>query len=118
MLSLLRTIVLDRTFVKNYGSIYGKMARNKSLTSKPVSVLQRLREEAGLTQAQLAKLIPDKTGMRTLSQRSVSKWETGQSQPELTISQTKALCRALGKSLDELPNDLGFSKDFDDSGGD
>jgi DNA-binding XRE family transcriptional regulator len=113
-LSLLRTIVLDRVFVKNYGSIYGKMARNKNLTSKPVSVLQRLREEAGLTQAQLAKLIPDKTGMKTLSQRSVSKWETGQSQPELTIFQTKALCRALGKSLDELPDNLGFPRDGGD----
>ncbi|MEQ8464434.1 helix-turn-helix transcriptional regulator [Coleofasciculus sp. E1-EBD-02] len=94
------------------------MAKNNSLTSKPVSVLQRFREEAGLTQAQLAKLIPDKTGRKTLSQRSVSKWETGQSQPELTISQTKALCRALGKSLDELPDNLGFPKHFDDIGGD
>lgn len=75
-----------------------------------ISALQRLREEAGLTQEQLAKQIPDKTGMKTISQRSISYWETGESKPELTVSQMKALCRALGKSLDELPDDLGPPK--------
>jgi DNA-binding XRE family transcriptional regulator len=74
-------------------------------------VLQRLREEVGLTQEELARQIPDKTGMKTLNRRSISYWETGESQPELTISQTKALCRALGKTLDELPDDLGPSGD-------
>lgn len=73
-------------------------------------MLERLRTEVGLTQEQLAKQIPDKTGVKTISQVSISKWETGQSQPELTIPQTKALCRALGKSLDELPDDLGPPK--------
>ena len=95
-------------FVKNYSSIYAKMVRKKkTCDSKDMSVLQRLREEIGLSQEELAKLIPDKTGIKTISQRSISKWETGQSQPELTIFQTKALCKALGKSLDELPDDFG-----------
>lgn len=84
--------------------------KKQSSGSENVSVLQRLREEVGLTQEQLAKQIPDKTGIKTISQVSISKWETGQSQPELTISQVKALCRALGKSLDELPDDLGPPK--------
>jgi transcriptional regulator with XRE-family HTH domain len=70
------------------------------------STLKRLRTQAGLTQAELAKLIPDKTGTGTLSQRAISAWERGEYQPELTISQTKALCRALGVTLDELPDDF------------
>jgi DNA-binding XRE family transcriptional regulator len=97
--------------VKKYSSICIKMPRKKQhLVPENVSVLQRLREEAGLTQEQLAKQIPDKSGVRTISQRSISYWETGQSQPELTIPQIKALCRALGKSLDELPDDIGPPK--------
>jgi putative transcriptional regulator len=72
--------------------------------------LQILRETAGLTQEGLAKLIPDKTGTKTLTRQTVSNWERGLDQPELTIPQTKALCRALGKNLDELPDVLGPSK--------
>ncbi len=68
--------------------------------------LQRLREEAGLTQAQLAKLIPDKSRKKTLHQSVISRWETGEDEPELTIPQIKALCRALRKTLDELPDDM------------
>jgi transcriptional regulator with XRE-family HTH domain len=59
-----------------------------------------------LTQAELAKLIPDKTGNGTLSQRAVSAWERGEYQPELTIPQIKALCKALEVTLDELPDDV------------
>ena len=69
--------------------------------------LRRLREEAGLTQSELAKLIPDKTRKKTLTQQAISRWESGEDEPELTIMQTKALCRALGKSLEEIPDDLG-----------
>lgn len=73
-------------------------------------VLRRLREEAGLTQAELAKQIPDKTRTKTLHQSVISRWESGEDEPELTIVQTKALCRALGKSLEELPDDFGPPK--------
>ncbi|NJL22166.1 MAG: helix-turn-helix transcriptional regulator [Leptolyngbyaceae cyanobacterium SM1_3_5] len=73
-------------------------------SEKLSSTLKRLRIQAGLTQAELAKLIPDKTGTGTLSQRSISAWERGEYQPELTISQTKALCRALDVTLDDLPD--------------
>ncbi len=84
------------------------MARKKrGSTLETMSVLQRLREEVGLTQEELAKLIPDRSGKKTISQVAISGWETGDSQPQLTLAQTKALCRALKKSLDELPDDLG-----------
>lgn len=73
---------------------------------KPISPLKQLRLRVGLTQADLAKQIPDKAGSGTLSQRAVSAWERGEYQPELTIPQMKALCKALGVTLDELPDDL------------
>jgi putative transcriptional regulator len=71
-----------------------------------ISPLKRLRLQVGLTQANLAKQIPDKTGSGTLSQRAISAWERGEYQPELTIPQMKALCKALGVTLDELPDDF------------
>ena len=87
------------------------MARKKqNLDSKPMPALQSLRETAGLTQEGLAKLIPDKTGTKTLTRQAISNWERGLDEPELTIAQVKALCRALGKSLDELPECFGLPK--------
>lgn len=74
------------------------------------SLLKKLRIQAGLTQAELARQIPDKTGTKPISQRAVSAWERGEYQPELTIPQMKALCKALNVSLDELPNDCGPPK--------
>jgi putative transcriptional regulator len=82
------------------------MPENNQNQEEPISPLKKLRIQAGLTQAELAKLIPDKTGSGTLSQRAVSAWERGEYQPELTIPQVKALCRALGLTLDELPDDF------------
>jgi len=75
-----------------------------------MAALQILREAAGLTQAELAKLIPDKTRKKTLSQKAISNWETGKDEPELTIAQMKALCHALGKKLDDLPENFGPPK--------
>lgn len=79
---------------------------NQQTPEESTSALKKLRLQAGLTQAELAKLIPDKTGSGTLSQRAVSAWERGEYQPELTIPQMKALCRALGVTLDDLPDDF------------
>ncbi|NER36212.1 MAG: helix-turn-helix transcriptional regulator [Oscillatoria sp. SIO1A7] len=70
-------------------------------------MFQTLRERAGLTQAGLAKLIPSKRSFGNINQTSISDWERGITQPELTIPQTKALCRALGVKLEELPDDFG-----------
>ena len=72
----------------------------------PISPLKKLRLRVGLTQAELAKQIPDKAGSGTLSQRAVSAWERGEYQPELTIPQMKALCKVLRITLDELPDEL------------
>jgi transcriptional regulator with XRE-family HTH domain len=74
---------------------------------KDIPALQILRQAAGLSQSALAKKIPDKTGAKTLTQQAISNWERGVDEPELTIVQMKALCEALGKTLNDLPNDLG-----------
>ena len=84
-------------------------------SSSYVSLLRRFREEAGLTQAQLAKQIPDKTRTKTLTQSAISRWESGQDEPELTVFQMKAFCRALGKSLDDLPDEFASWRVVDDS---
>ena len=85
------------------------MSRKKQ-NPEDMPALRRLRQEAGLTQSELAKLIPDKTRRKSLTQQAISRWESGEDEPELTIAQTKALCRALGKSLEEIPDDLGPPK--------
>jgi len=87
------------------------MSRNKpnqDPSTKPA--LQLLREAVGLTQSQLASQIPDKTGVKTLTRQAISNWERGLDVPELTIPQVKALCQALGKNLNELPDNLGPPK--------
>jgi transcriptional regulator with XRE-family HTH domain len=70
--------------------------------TKVLSPFKQLRMQSGLTQAELAKLIPDKRGIKSISQRAISAWERGEYEPELTIKQTKALCQALGVTLDQL----------------
>jgi len=87
----------------------------KKHSSTYVSILRRLREEAGLTQAQLAKQIPDKSRTKTLTQSAISRWESGEDEPELTVFQMKAFCRALGKSLDDLPDEFASWGIIDDS---
>jgi putative transcriptional regulator len=83
------------------------MARKKRAENpEDMPALQVLREAAGLTQAQLASRIPDKSRKKTLSRQVISGWERGEYEPELTIRQVKALCRALGKSLEDLPDDF------------
>jgi putative transcriptional regulator len=77
---------------------------------KDIPALQILREAAGLSQAALAKQIPDRTGAKTLTRQAISNWERGIDAPELTIAQVKALCHALQKNLDELPDNLGPPK--------
>lgn len=71
-------------------------------TQKSPHPLKQLREEARLSQEELARLID-------VSVKSISRWETGRHEPTFTIRQVKALCRALGRNLDSLPDDLNFS---------
>ena len=84
------------------------MSRKKqSKDPDDMPVLRRLREAAGLTQSQLAGKIPDKTRTKTINQSVVSRWESGDDEPELTIPQMRALCSALGIPFEDLPDDFG-----------
>ena len=84
------------------------MSRKKqSENPDDMPVLRRLREAAGLTQSQLAGKIPDKTRTKTLNQSVISRWESGEDEPELTIPQMRALCSALGIPFENLPDDFG-----------
>jgi putative transcriptional regulator len=76
------------------------------LERESFSPLKQLRLRVGLTQAELAQQIPDKAGSGTVSRRAISAWERGEYQPELTIPQVKALCRALQVTLNDLPDDF------------
>jgi putative transcriptional regulator len=93
------------------------MSRKTQENDEGVSPLKQLRIKAGLTQVELARLIPDKTRTKTLTQQIVSAWEKGKYEPELTIRQIRALCRALGVTFDELPEDFGPPQEFPEDEG-
>jgi putative transcriptional regulator len=100
--------LLFLAYVKHACFLLKNMARKKKPENpEDMPPLQRLREAANLTQAQLAGRIPDKTRTKTLSRQVISGWERGEYEPELTIPQVKALCRALGIQLEDLPDDFG-----------
>jgi transcriptional regulator with XRE-family HTH domain len=77
--------------------------RNKSSSQENESPLKKLREEAGLSQQELAYRIG--VGVTT-----ISRWERGVSEAMLTVPQMKALCKELGKSIEELPDEFGSPK--------
>jgi putative transcriptional regulator len=64
------------------------------------SEFKKLREEAGLSQEALARLIG-------VTSKTISNWERGTNPASLTVPQMKALCKALGVTLDELPDHFG-----------
>lgn len=70
--------------------------------SQSQPTLKQLREQAGLSQEALARRVG-------VSSKTVSNWERGTNVASLTVPQMKALCEALGVTLDELPDD--FSSD-------
>ncbi|MGB7440651.1 MAG: helix-turn-helix transcriptional regulator [Coleofasciculaceae cyanobacterium] len=47
---------------------------------------------------------------------TISRWERGVSVAMLTVPQMKALCNALGKSLEELPDEFGPPKGGSEDG--
>ena len=61
--------------------------------------LKQLRDRAGLSQENLARLVG-------VSSKTISNWERGTSVASLTVAQMKVLCEALGVTLDELPDDF------------
>jgi putative transcriptional regulator len=62
--------------------------------------IRAIRASLGLTQLDFAVAIGT-------TPSSVSRWERGMSEPELTIVQVKRLCKLAGKSLEDLPDFLG-----------
>ncbi len=81
----------------------GKRNKSSSSSEENESPLKKLREEAGLSQQELASGIG--VGVTT-----VSRWERGVSEAMLTVPQMKALCKILGKSIEELPDEFGSPK--------
>lgn len=81
----------------------GKRNKSSSSSEENESPLKKLREEAGLSQQELASGIG--VGVTT-----VSRWERGVSEAMLTVPQMKALCKILGKSIEELPDEFGAQK--------
>ncbi|MGK7887684.1 MAG: helix-turn-helix transcriptional regulator [Leptolyngbyaceae cyanobacterium] len=67
--------------------------------SSSLSTFKHLREQAGLSQEALARLVG-------VSSKTVSNWERGMSVPSLTVAQMKILCDALNVTLSDLPDDF------------
>ncbi|GET44292.1 helix-turn-helix domain-containing protein [Microseira wollei] len=64
------------------------------------SPLERLRERIGLTQEELCR----RCGIPL---RTYARWVAGDGVSRPNIPQIKALCRELGISIEELPDDFG-----------
>ena len=76
---------------------------NTSGSQESESPLKKLREEAGLSQEGLARIIG-------VASATISRWERGASPAMMTVPQMKALCNVFGKSIEELPDEFGASK--------
>ena len=74
------------------------------------SWLLDMRKKLGLRQEDVAKAL-------NVTTRSIMNWESGKHEPKLSIRQTKALCKLLGVSLDEIPDDYWLHSKTDDEGG-
>jgi DNA-binding XRE family transcriptional regulator len=64
--------------------------------------LKQIRQELGMTQIEFAEAIK-------ATQRSIVRWENGQTKPALTIPQIKALQRQmkrLGLDFSDIPDDF------------
>ncbi len=76
------------------------MARpKKGQPQETDSPFKKLRLAAGLSQEDLVRV----TG---ISGSSISRWERGLAEPTMTVYQMKAFCKAVNKTLDELPDSL------------
>ena len=64
------------------------------------SELAMLRRYRNISQSELGKILG-------VSKTTIHKWENGLAHPRLSPRQTKDLCKALGITLDELPDDFG-----------
>ncbi|BAU11522.1 helix-turn-helix domain protein [Leptolyngbya sp. NIES-3755] len=73
--------------------------RKKRQLTETNSPIKKMREAVNLSQEELARLMD-------ISVSTVSRWERGLAEPTMTVAQMKAFCRAIGKTLEELPNSL------------
>ncbi len=64
---------------------------------REVSPLKWMRNRVGLKQVDLAEVLG-------VDRVTISSWETGRKEPNLTIRQFKALLKALNISAEELPD--------------
>jgi putative transcriptional regulator len=71
---------------------------------QPKQTLKQLREQAGLSQEALARLVG-------VSSKTVSNWERGTNVASLTVPQMKALCEALSVTLNDLPDDFSSERE-------
>jgi len=76
----------------------------KQPEKQPKQTLKQLREQAGLSQEALARLVG-------VSSKTVSNWERGTNAASLTVPQMKALCEVLGVTLNELPDDFSSERE-------
>ncbi|MEL6579611.1 MAG: helix-turn-helix transcriptional regulator [Cyanobacteria bacterium J06621_12] len=63
------------------------------------SPFKKLRLNVKLSQEQLAREIG-------VAVSTIRRWEKGQAEPTMTVSQMKEFCKAVKKSFDELPSSL------------
>ena len=76
------------------------MTRPKKNQPQPTnSPFKKLRLKAQLSQEQLAREIG-------VAVSTVRRWEKGQAEPTMTVSQMKNFCRAVNHNLEELPDSL------------
>ncbi|MBW4546238.1 MAG: helix-turn-helix transcriptional regulator [Symplocastrum torsivum CPER-KK1] len=78
------------------------MVKKKSGSEDNESPLKKLREEAGLSQQELATRIG-------VAVATISRWERG-APAMLTVPQMKALCKVFDRSIEELPDEFGVPK--------
>lgn len=76
------------------------MARpKKGQQTETNSPLKEMREAVGLSQQELATRM-------NIAVSTISRWERGIAEPTMTVAQMKAFCRAIGKTLEDLPDSL------------
>jgi len=71
----------------------------KSVRQETNSPFKKLRLNVKLSQEQLAREIG-------VAVSTIRRWEKGQAEPTMTVSQMKEFCKAVKKSFEELPNSL------------
>jgi len=75
------------------------MRPKKAQHQETNSPFKRLRLNVKLSQEQLAREIG-------VAVSTIRRWEKGQAEPTMTVSQMKEFCKAVQKSFEELPGSL------------